>query len=63
MRMWVGLHQVSKPMCTYYFQGAQQPPEAQEKSQFICAVCWKGNSPVMLAANSHGSIKVLKLAM
>eukprot|EP00959_Pyramimonas_sp_CCMP1952_P346657 7260429-Pyramimonas_sp.AAC.1 len=30
--------QVSKPMCTYYFQGAHKPAEGQEaKAQFISA--------------------------
>jgi E3 ubiquitin-protein ligase RFWD2 len=55
--------QVSKPMCTYYFQTRPGEQEAQEKPQFISAVCWKGNSPIMLAANSQGTIKVLKLAV
>jgi E3 ubiquitin-protein ligase RFWD2 len=29
---------------------------------FISAVCWKNDSPTMLAANSQGTIKVLVLA-
>ncbi|CAK9181694.1 unnamed protein product [Ilex paraguariensis] len=31
-------------------------------SYFISAVCWKSDSPTMLAANSQGTIKVLVLA-
>lgn len=31
-------------------------------SYFISAVCWKRDSPVLLTANSQGTIKVLLLA-
>ena len=31
-------------------------------SYFISAVCWKSDTPTMLAANSQGTIKVLLLA-
>ena len=32
-----------------------------EAVQFISATCWRGDEPTLLAANSHGSIKVLQL--
>ena len=38
--------------------GGGGPPMAQ---QFVSAVCWRGEQPVLLAANSHGIIKVLQL--
>lgn len=31
-------------------------------SYFISAVCWKRDSPMILTANSQGTIKVLALA-
>ncbi|KAG2688486.1 hypothetical protein I3760_09G097600 [Carya illinoinensis] len=33
-----------------------------DESYFISAVCWKSNSPTVLAANSEGKLKVLVLA-
>ncbi|RRT82897.1 hypothetical protein B296_00014744 [Ensete ventricosum] len=36
--------------------------EDEAGSYFISAVCWKSDSPTMLAANSQGTIKVLVLA-
>eukprot|EP00241_Pyramimonas_parkeae_P003377 CAMPEP_0114262768 /NCGR_PEP_ID=MMETSP0058-20121206/22030_1 /TAXON_ID=36894 /ORGANISM="Pyramimonas parkeae, CCMP726" /LENGTH=760 /DNA_ID=CAMNT_0001378759 /DNA_START=115 /DNA_END=2397 /DNA_ORIENTATION=- len=58
--------QVSKPMCTYYFHTGSERSEGgnenMDSSHFISAVCWKGNSSVMLAANSQGTIKALTLA-
>ena len=38
--------------------GGGGPPMAQ---QFVSAVCWRGEQPVLLAANSQGIIKVLQL--
>jgi len=33
-----------------------------DTGHFISAVCWKSESPTMLAANSQGTTKVLELA-
>lgn len=44
--------------------GSQEMDDTDEDagSYFISAVCWKSDSPTMLAANSQGTIKVLVLA-
>ena len=39
--------------------GGSVNPAAQ--TQFISATCWRGDDPILLAANSLGSIKVLQL--
>ncbi|KAM3382826.1 E3 ubiquitin-protein ligase COP1 [Capsicum galapagoense] len=54
---------ISKPVTWHRF-GAPDVDEADEDagSYFISAVCWKSDSPTMLAANSQGTIKVLVLA-
>lgn len=54
---------ISKPVTWHRF-GSPDVDEADEDagSYFISAVCWKSNSPTMLAANSQGTIKVLVLA-
>eukprot|EP00898_Chlorokybus_atmophyticus_P007387 jgi/Chlat1/764/Chrsp104S01239 len=55
---------MSKPTCTHRFQSSSDSDAEVEddSSQFISAVCWKSDSPMMLAANSQGIIKVLSLA-
>ncbi|KAG0560988.1 hypothetical protein KC19_9G028300 [Ceratodon purpureus] len=53
---------MSKPASWHRF-GSQDPEESDDDtSHFISAVCWKSESPTMLAANSQGTIKVLVLA-
>ncbi|CAM8908657.1 unnamed protein product [Rhodiola kirilowii] len=54
---------ISKPAAHHKFSSAN-PEESVEDSgsYFISAVCWKSNSPTMLAANSQGTIKVMVLA-
>ncbi|KAJ8528380.1 hypothetical protein K7X08_022072 [Anisodus acutangulus] len=54
---------ISKPVTWHRF-GSPDVDEADEDagSYFISAVCWKSDSPTMLAANSQGTIKVLVLA-
>ncbi|XP_049359108.1 E3 ubiquitin-protein ligase COP1-like [Solanum verrucosum] len=54
---------ISKPVTWHRF-GSPDIDETDEDagSYFISAVCWKSDSPTMLAANSQGTIKVLVLA-
>ncbi|XP_059661141.1 E3 ubiquitin-protein ligase COP1 isoform X2 [Cornus florida] len=54
---------ISKPVTWHRF-GSPDPDDTDEDagSYFISAVCWKSDSPTMLAANSQGTIKVLVLA-
>jgi E3 ubiquitin-protein ligase RFWD2 len=53
---------MSKPASCHRF-GSQNPEDSDDgSSHFISAVCWKSESPTMLAANSQGTIKVLALA-
>ncbi|XXG76891.1 hypothetical protein AAC387_Pa08g1157 [Persea americana] len=54
---------ISKPAARHRF-GSSDVDDADDDagSYFISAVCWKSDSPTMLAANSQGTIKVLVLA-
>ncbi len=53
---------MSRPASSHRF-GSQNPEDSDDDtSHFISAVCWKSDSPTMLAANSQGTIKVLVLA-
>ncbi|CAM6037565.1 unnamed protein product [Sphagnum compactum] len=54
---------ISKPASRHRF-GSSNPEESDDDASphFISAVCWKSESPTMLAANSQGTIKVLVLA-
>ncbi|KAG8364557.1 hypothetical protein BUALT_Bualt18G0009500 [Buddleja alternifolia] len=54
---------ISKP-ATWHRFGSPDVDHGDEDaaSYFISAVCWKSDSPTMLAANSRGTIKVLVLA-
>ncbi|KVH93087.1 E3 ubiquitin-protein ligase COP1-like isoform X1 [Cynara cardunculus var. scolymus] len=59
-----GYHKaISKPLTWHRF-GTPNVEDSDEDpgSYFISAVCWKSDSPTMLAANSLGTIKVLVLA-
>jgi E3 ubiquitin-protein ligase RFWD2 len=51
-------------MAQYRFAdaGAAEGERDTDAARFISAVCWKGNSTEMLAANSQGQIRVLTLA-
>ncbi|KAL3849012.1 hypothetical protein ACJIZ3_010894 [Penstemon smallii] len=54
---------ISRPATWHRFGSPDaDDPEEDAGSYFISAVCWKSDSPTMLAANSKGSIKVLVLA-
>ncbi|KAI4366072.1 hypothetical protein MLD38_021995 [Melastoma candidum] len=37
-------------------------PEADDATQFISSVCWRGQSSTLVAANSTGNIKILEMA-
>ncbi|PKA52651.1 E3 ubiquitin-protein ligase COP1 [Apostasia shenzhenica] len=54
---------ISKPAAWHRF-GSPELDDTDDDggSYFISAVCWKSDSPTMLAANSQGTIKVLVLA-
>ncbi|XP_027127492.2 E3 ubiquitin-protein ligase COP1-like [Coffea arabica] len=54
---------IARPVTWHKF-GSPEMDDADEDagSYFISAVCWKSDSPTMLAANSQGTIKVLLLA-
>nr|XP_043623903.1 E3 ubiquitin-protein ligase COP1-like [Erigeron canadensis] len=54
---------ISKPLTWHRF-GTPNVEDSDDDagSHFISAVCWKSDSPTMLAANSLGTIKVLVLA-
>ncbi|KAI3774874.1 hypothetical protein L1987_49437 [Smallanthus sonchifolius] len=55
---------ISKPLTWHRF-GIPNVEDSDDEagSYFISAVCWKNDSPTLLAANSLGTIKVLVLAV
>uniref|UniRef100_A0A7I4DBE0 RING-type domain-containing protein n=1 Tax=Physcomitrium patens TaxID=3218 RepID=A0A7I4DBE0_PHYPA len=53
---------MSKPCSSHKFGSPNSEDIEDDGSHFISAVCWKSESPTMLAANSQGIIKVLVLA-
>ncbi|XP_073312620.1 E3 ubiquitin-protein ligase COP1-like [Primulina huaijiensis] len=54
---------ISKPATWHRFGSPDLDDNDEDAgSYFISAVCWKSESPTMLAANSKGTIKVLVLA-
>eukprot|EP00250_Pteridium_aquilinum_P012633 c20845_g1_i1 orf=359-2401(-) len=53
---------ISKPAAWHRFGSSDLEDSDDDSSHFISAVCWKSESPTMLAANSQGTIKVLVLA-
>ncbi|MCO5575097.1 hypothetical protein L7F22_028894 [Adiantum nelumboides] len=53
---------ISKPAAWHRFGSSDLDDSDDDSSHFISAVCWKSESPTMLAANSQGTIKVLVLA-
>ncbi|XP_050676414.1 E3 ubiquitin-protein ligase COP1-like [Leptidea sinapis] len=58
---------VSRPLLAYRFEAVrgflERERRDEEPSEFVSAVCWRGapERPVLLAANSQGTIKVLEL--
>ncbi|KAK4491916.1 hypothetical protein RD792_002698 [Penstemon davidsonii] len=54
---------ISKPAAWHGFRSnAEEEADEESSSYFVSAVCWKSDSPTMLAANSRGTIEVLVLA-
>ncbi|KAL7102443.1 hypothetical protein ACP275_08G121100 [Erythranthe tilingii] len=55
---------ITKPATWHKFGSPDVEDDNEEElgSYFISAVCWKSDSPTMLAANSRGTIKVMVLA-
>ncbi|KAL7142306.1 hypothetical protein ABFS83_08G115200 [Erythranthe nasuta] len=55
---------ISKQATSHKFGSPDVEDDNEEElgSYFISAVCWKSDSPTMLAANSRGTIKVMVLA-
>ena len=56
---------MSKPAAVHRFSSLDVvtgEDSDDESAHFISAVCWKSESPTMLAANSQGTIKVLAMA-
>lgn len=58
---------LSRPLLSYRFEAArgllEKERRDEEPSEFVSAVCWRAapDRPVLLAANSQGTIKVLEL--
>ncbi|KAJ8428030.1 hypothetical protein Cgig2_027636 [Carnegiea gigantea] len=66
IQVWVSLSHtqgISKPVARYRFNASEFDEIDEDRGSFISAVCWKGDSPIILAANSQGTIKVLALAL
>ncbi|KAJ7554823.1 hypothetical protein O6H91_05G010800 [Diphasiastrum complanatum] len=53
---------MSKPAASHRFSSPDLDDSDDDTSHFISAVCWKSESPTVLAANSQGTIKVLVLS-
>lgn len=54
---------ISKPVARYRFNSSEFDEIDEDRGSFISAVGWKSDSPIILAANSQGTIKVLALAL
>ncbi|KAL2245898.1 UNVERIFIED_CONTAM: Protein SPA1-RELATED 3 [Sesamum indicum] len=50
------------PMPVLSFKFNRTGDEVDETAQFISSVCWRGQSPALVAANSVGNIKLLEMA-
>ncbi|XP_047518888.1 E3 ubiquitin-protein ligase COP1-like [Pieris napi] len=65
--LYVYYNGVSKPLLAYRFEAVrgflEKERRDEEPSEFVSAVCWRRSvdRPVLLAANSQGTIKVLEL--
>ncbi|KNA04927.1 hypothetical protein SOVF_195150 [Spinacia oleracea] len=54
---------ISKPVARYKFNASEMHDGDEDRgSHFISAVCWKSDSPVIMAANSQGNVKLFSLA-
>ncbi|XP_057544720.1 E3 ubiquitin-protein ligase COP1-like isoform X2 [Amaranthus tricolor] len=54
---------ISKPVARYKFNTSEfNNADHDRGSYFISSVCWKTDSPVIMAANSQGNVKILSLA-
>lgn len=57
---------ISRPMAWHKLGSPEgddgEGVDDEDGSYFISAVCWKSDSPTVLAANSEGKLKVLVLA-
>lgn len=57
------LQAISKPVARYKFNTSEfNNADDDRGSYFISSVCWKTDSPVIMAANSQGNVKILSLA-
>ncbi|CAJ1978569.1 unnamed protein product [Sphenostylis stenocarpa] len=54
------------PMPALSFKFCSDDPlsgdEVDDSSKFISSVCWRGQSPILIAANSAGNVKILEMA-
>ena len=59
-RVYAFCKHVSKHVTSYTFD---TPPDESTSAHnhFVCSVCWKPNSSVILAANSEGYITIFEL--
>ncbi|KAK7342725.1 hypothetical protein VNO80_25681 [Phaseolus coccineus] len=46
----------------FYSSDPLSVDEADDSSKFITSVCWRGQSPTLVAANSTGNVKILEMA-
>ncbi|XP_021719759.1 E3 ubiquitin-protein ligase COP1-like [Chenopodium quinoa] len=54
---------ISKPVARYKFNSSELYDADEDRgAHFISAVCWKSDSPMIMAANSQGNVKLLALA-
>ncbi|KAF8083569.1 hypothetical protein N665_0765s0011 [Sinapis alba] len=51
------------PVMSYMFSNTDSTSglEVDDASQFISSICWRGQSPTLVAANSNGNIKILEM--
>uniref|UniRef100_A0A1J3KAY4 Protein SPA1-RELATED 3 n=1 Tax=Noccaea caerulescens TaxID=107243 RepID=A0A1J3KAY4_NOCCA len=51
------------PVMSYMFSNTDSASglEADDASQFISSICWRGQSSTLVAANSNGNIKILEM--
>jgi len=62
--LYVYYKSITKPLFSFRFDNHQSmldKARADDSSEFVSAVAWKRGSPVVVAANSQGAIKVLEL--
>ncbi|RDX88261.1 Protein SPA1-RELATED 3, partial [Mucuna pruriens] len=51
------------PVLSFKFQNTDplSGHEVDDATQFVSSVCWRGQSPTLLAANSAGNVKILEM--